>query len=129
MLTNSVRIHAEELFTNFSKNLYRKIKFYLKFFAAQKQHEMRSCSMTNLFAIFERHASFYVNWNWKNCPHFKIGPSVQSHNFLQNLGMFYPNPLLPIIAKLIPSSLARFTVCQNSKKLYSRKWVSITSEW
>ena len=111
----------------FELNIEQKSKFYLKFFAAQKQHEMRNCSITNLFAIFERHASFYVNWNWKKCPYFKIGPSVQSHNCLQNLGMFYPKHLLPIIAKLIPSSLARFTVCQNSKKLYSRKWVSITS--
>ena len=72
-----------------TRNFVKKSKFYLKFFAAQKQHEMRSCSMTNLFAIFERHASFYVNWNWKKCPYFKIQPSFVSTNLHHIFSIFY----------------------------------------
>ena len=53
-----------------SSNRFSKSKFYLKFFCCPKQHEMRTRSITNFFAIFERHAYFCMDWDWKKGPHF-----------------------------------------------------------
>ena len=83
-----------------------KSKFYLKFFPAQKQHEMRNCSITNLFAIFERHASFYVNWNRKKCPHFKIQPSFVSTNLHHIFSIFYFERVQPTKTKHVYLSFA-----------------------
>ena len=62
-----------------------------KIFCCPKQHEMRTRSKTNLFAIFERHAYFCMNWDWKKGHIFKLGLLHNPIIAFKIWGNFTPN--------------------------------------